>query len=262
VHFLLLSEGRASYTFCQWIEMALFDGIQLILEDGFSADEAAAVTMRSRSMIHFIEGRLAAHGFESEFTKLNIYVSKSTVSGELIRYKEPKRFIGISIQFDPGDFLEPLAKFHEACAAMVRVGFAATSRHLDLPIDEVSKAIDEFFEGNFENRWTHADKSWKRAGIRSVILCELLPDAFILTQRIYKDGELVGEAMIARIKPREGLFDRVLGGLTLSGSQILYRGKDHLISCFDLDTGKFEISQHSINEPFVLGARTRVERGR
>lgn len=242
--------------------MALFDGIQLNLEDGFSADEAVAVTMRSRSMIHFIEGELAAHGFESEFTKLNISVSKSAVSDELIRYKEPKRFIGISIQLDPGDFLEPLAKFHEACATMVRSGFDAALRHVNLPSDEVSKAIDEFFKGNFENRWTHADKSWKRADIRSVILCELLPDAFILTQQIYKGEELIGEAMIARTKPREWLFYRVLGKLTLSGSQLLYRGKDHLISSFDLNTGKFEISEHSIGEPFDLRAHKRVERRR
>jgi len=242
--------------------MALFDGIQLILEEGFSADEAAAVTMRSRSMINFIERRLAARGFESEFTKLNIYASKLAVSGELIRYKEPKRFIGISIQSDPGDFLEPLAKFHEVCATMVRSGFDAASRHVDLPSDQVSEAIDEFFEGNFENRWTHADKSWKRAGIRSVILCELSPNVFILTQQIYRSEELIDEAMIARTKPREWLFSRVLGGLTLSGSQILYRGKEHLISCFDLDTGKFEISKHSIEEPFVLEAQKRVERRR
>ncbi|HEY1123659.1 MAG TPA: hypothetical protein VGE67_18730 [Haloferula sp.] len=242
--------------------MALFDGIQLVLEDGFSADEAAAVTMRSRSMINFIEGRLAAYGFESEFTKLNIHVSKSPVSGQLIRDKEPKRFIGISIQLDPGDFLEPLATFHEACATMVRSGFDAASRHVDLPCAEVAKAIDEFFEGNFENRWIHAEKSWKRAGIRSVILCELLPDAFILTQQIYRSEELIGESMIARTKPREWLFYRVLGGLTLSGSQLLYRGKDHLISSFDLDTGKFEISEHSMNEPFVLEAEIRVERRR
>lgn len=232
--------------------MARFDGIQLILKDGFSKEEAVTVTMRSRSMIHFVERQLAAYGFESEFTKLNIDVYKSSVSDGLIRYKEPKRFIGISIQVDPGEFLEPPAKFHEACATMVRTGLCAASRHVDLPVDEASRAIDEFFELSFVNRWTHADKSWKRAGVRSVILCELRTDAFILTQCIYRDEELIGEAMIARTKPREWLFVPLLGTLTLSDSQVLYRAKNHLISRYDLNAGEFEKSDDNINDPFTL----------
>jgi hypothetical protein len=80
----------------------------------------------------------------------------------------------------------------------------------------------------------------------------LRTDAFVLSQRVYKSDKLIGEAMIARTKPREWLFYQVLGGLTLSGSRILYRAKQHLISCYDLITGEFEISDDSIDEPFSL----------
>ena len=232
--------------------MARFDGIQLILNDGFSKEETLAVTMGSRSMIHFVERRLVAYGFESEFTKLNIEVSKSAVSDKLIRYKEPKRFIGISIQIDPGEFLEPPSKFHQACATMVRTGLCAALRHVDLPAEAASGAIDDFFELSFVNQWTHADKSWKRAGVRSMVLCELRTDAFILTQRIYRGEELIGEAMIGRTKPREWLFFQLLGTLTLSDSQILYRAKNHLISRYDLNTGEFGNSGDNIEAPFTL----------
>jgi len=102
------------------------------------------------------------------------------------------------------------------------------------------------------NQWIHEDKSWKRAGVRSVIQCELRTDAFVLTQRVYKSEILIGEAMIARTKPREWLFYPLLGNLTLSGSRVLYRAKQRLISCYDLITGEFEISDDSFDEPFSL----------
>ncbi len=243
---------KTNHTVLPKIQMARFDGIQLILKNGFSKRERVAVTMQSRAMVNFIEWRLATYGFESEFTKLNIGVSKTPVSGELIRYKEPKRFIEILIQMDPGEFLEPMAKFHEVCASMVRAGLRAALHHVDLPIDEASKAIEEFFSLGCVNQWIHEDKTWRRVAVRSVIHCELRTDAFVLTQRVYKSDKLMGEAMIARTKPREWLFYLLLGKLTLKDSRILYRAKNSHISCYDLTTGEFEISDDNINEPFVL----------
>ena len=229
--------------------MPRFDGIQLVLQDGFSRDEAVAVTLASRSMVHFIERRLAARNFESEYTKLNIDVSKSPVADRLIRYKEPKRFIGIAIQVDPGEFLEPPARFHQVCANMVRMGLRAASHHVDLPLEEVSESIDEFFKIGFVNQWTHADKIWKRAGVRSAIQCDLRTDAFVLTQRIYRGEGLTDEAIIARTKPREWLFYPFFGKLTLSGSEILYRAKGRMISRYDLKTGEFQYSCDNIDQP-------------
>lgn len=235
--------------------MPRFYGIQLVLEDGFSKDEAATVTMASRSMIQYVERRLAAQNFESEFTKLNIYVSKSKVDDDLIRYKEPKRFIGIKIEVDPGEFLEPPSTFYLACAEMVRTGLQVASQHVELPVSEVSKAIDEFFELGFVNRWTHADKTWKRAGVRSEILGELRTDEFVLTQRVYSDDALIDEAVIARTKPRERLFYPLLGVLTLSDFQILYRAKGKLVSRYDLNTGEFKIPSDNFSTPFKLESK-------
>jgi hypothetical protein len=230
--------------------MTHFDGLQLILEDGFSKEESVAVTIGSRSMINFVERRLAALKFQSVFTKLNIGVSKSSASNSLIRYREPKRFIGIQIQMDPGGFLNPVSKFHQSCAEMVRMGLRAASRHVELPINEAFRAIVDFIAGGYVNRWIHADKTWKRIGYRSAITCDLRTDAFILTQSFYRGEELVTEAMIARTKPREGLFYPLLGKLTLSESQITYRANKELLSRYDLTTGELEILDDNIDAPF------------
>lgn len=232
--------------------MPQFDGIKLIVEDGFSKDEAVTVTMGSRSMINFVERRLSAIKSESEITDLNIVVSKSSVDDDLIRYKRPKGHAGIRTRMDPRHFINPPAKFHKTCAEMIRKGFRAASRHTELPVDQVSQAIDDFIEGGFVNRWTHADKTWQRTGIRSVIRCDLRTDAFELTQSVYRDQKLLTEAIIARTKPREWLFYPLLGKLSLSKSQIFYRTGNKLLSSYDLETEKLDFPSENIKDAFKL----------
>ncbi|WP_397385119.1 hypothetical protein [Prosthecobacter sp.] len=230
--------------------MSQFVELQLILGDGFSKEEAVAVTMGSRSMLNFVERRLAVGRHESEFTKLNIYCSKSAADSNLIRYKEPKGFVGIKVQMDPGDFLSPLTRFQETCALMVREGVRAASQHIPLPEEDVSRAIGNFIDGGFVNQWIHADKTWKRAGFRSIVRCDLRTDAFVLTQSFYRDQKLLADAMIARTKPREFLFHPLLGKLTHSHSQIAFRTPERIISSYDMETGKLLLPDDNIAPVF------------
>lgn len=218
--------------------MRAFRQIDLVLKDGFSDAERKAVTMGSRSMLNFVERQLAPVAFSAEFTRLNVYCSRLPVIESLERHKEPW-LAGIRVHYAPGDFLLSTTSFHSACAEMVQRGVRAASVHTPIPVEQIASAIADFLDGGCVNQWVHADRRWIRIGARSVVTCELRTDLFLLRQFVYRDGVLESNALIGTSKPREGLYNSILGSLSLSGDEIQYRSKANVISSYDLKRGIF-----------------------
>ena len=218
--------------------MRSFRQIDLVLNDGFSAAERKAVTMGSRSMLNYVERQLASDAFSAEFTRLNIYCSRLPVIESLERRKEPW-LVGIKIHYDPGDFLSSTSNFQIACSEMVQRGVRAASFHTPMPVEKVVSAVAEFFDVGCVNQWIHAEKSWARIGVKSVVSCELRMDIFLLWQSIYRGNVLETKAVIATTKPREGLFHAVLGKLSVADHHVLFRSKAGVISSYDLQNRIF-----------------------
>lgn len=213
--------------------------IDLVLGQGFSATERKAVTMGSRSMLNFVERRLALSTFGSELTKLNIYCSKLPMAEGLIRYKEPKTLAEIKVQCEPGNFQSSTHNFHRACADLIQRGVHAASAFTPMPLKEITSAVGDFLAGGCVNQWIHTDKRWVREGVRCVVKCDLRTDQFLLWQLIYRNDSLEAESLIAKTKPREFLFYPLLGKLSLKGHQIILKSKANVISSYDLRNKKF-----------------------
>lgn len=189
-------------------------------------------------MLNFVERQIASLAFSAEFTRLNVYCSRLPVIESFERFKEPW-LAGIGVHYDPGDFLLSTTSFHSACAEMVQRGVRAASVHTPIPVDEIGSAVADFLEGGCVNQWVHADKRWIRIGARSIVTCELQTDLFLLRQFVYRDEVLESNALIGTAKPREGLYNSLLGILSLSGDEIHYRSKTSVISSYDLKHGTF-----------------------
>ena len=213
--------------------MAHFWDILIGTDSTYSSSESRAAIVSSRSMVHFIERSIVGLKFKADFYRLCISCSKEPIETEFWIGRDPA-IATINLQIDLGDFLKSESAMHDAFERVIRLGFNRASQYVSLPIAEVNAALDEFINEGYKSRWVHADKTWKRLGVRVVIECDHHVDRFDLKQRIYKDNELLFDEVIATELPREWLFHGILGKLTLRDKTIVYEKGKSIISKYDL----------------------------
>ena len=218
-----------------------FSGLQIILQDGYSSDESKKMTSASRCLLNLVERHLHALKIESEFTKLNIYVSKTPANTELIRYKEPKHYAGVSTQFVMSNS-KTTRQYNDQVIAILGSAIELASRHFPVPTAAISDAVQLFIDQGYKNEWIYGRKHWKTLNIDAEIHCEVQIDKFLLTHRVFRDSEQIASQVIASTQPREWLFYPLMGSQILSRGKIVLRDrKRRKLSEFDLESSTFKI---------------------
>jgi hypothetical protein len=224
------------------VSMTRFWDIQLVLDSTYTEEEQKTVIVNSRSMVHFIERLLYPLNFRSEFSRLVINCSKSPIETEFRLAKDPA-IAYVNISQDLGCFIHSDDEKYLAFESILKHGFEVAAKYVELPKAEVFSAIEKFKSVGFKNEWVHIEKTWKRKEVTCIIECHHQLNTFQLTQKIYKCGTLVQDSIIAESMPREWLFNQLLGKVALKeGGKLIYSVKSKVLSTFDLDTKKLEIS--------------------
>jgi hypothetical protein len=225
--------------------MSRFWQIDIGLDNTYSKDEQTAVIVASRSMIHFVERRLYPLNFRSDFYRLLIHCTKGDVEREFYKVTDPP-IATVNICLDLGEFLNSEDSLQNAFMKIIQAGINKALQYELLPIKEIIYALQLFKKNGYVSKWTHIDKEWKRKGLRCVIEGDHKTDTFDLTQKIFKNGNLCKDKLIAKIKPREGLFYPFLGKATLKDNQIIYSNKGYIISTYNIETNKLEFPDTNI----------------
>lgn len=222
-----------------------FWDIQLLLSDGYTDIERKMVIVNSRIICNFVERKIYPLNHRCEFSRLVIECSKSGVKEEFLQSKDP-RMATVRVQNDISGLDENNGEKLVAFDNLIRQGFQVASKYVALPKDEVFDALDEFKRMGYENKWIHAHKNWKSKLLGCSIECNHKIDVFELTQKIYKNGNLVLEAVVVRQMPRERLYHQYLGKLTLRGQNHLVFAKNNkVISTYNIDENTLEINEIS-----------------
>jgi len=214
--------------------------VELYLGSTYPEAERKWFLKASRSACNFLERHIQPLQFKGPYSRVNIFCSPNADEARVLPYKhEP--YLEVHIPFDakPAEQMSRV-ETQQQFAKVIATGLEAASRFTHMPLEAISKAMTQFANAGYVNRWQHIDKLWARKRCRCVLSMELTMESFNANQLVYIGSELVGERTIAHTSPGEGLWAEYLGKLTLSSNGILeYKRASTVLSAFDLERKVF-----------------------
>ncbi len=215
--------------------MPILTQIELHFDGTYTSDERKTFLFKSRCICNYLERELLKIGFETALRRINIMCSRDLIEPQVSKYEhEPILGVDISYNIPPViDMEESVLQGHYA--TIIVEGLRVAEGFMELPLNECVSALREFELGGFKNEWVQAKKSWSRVAMRSEVLASLTMYEFVLVQLIYFGDDLVSTIEVAVTKPREGLFYKYLGSLSMDRSgNINYKAKGESITTYDV----------------------------
>lgn len=114
---------------------------------------------------------------------------------------------------------------HEFFIAMIVEGLERCAQQHQIPIAELTAALEEFRRGGYRNEWTHQKKLLRQVGLQASLLCSLDPERFRLILKLEKKGATVFEQQILETKPDELIFAHRFKEVLVDGDSILVNDK-------------------------------------
>ena len=108
---------------------------------------------------------------------------------------------------------------------MIFEGLARCAQEHEIPISELTMAIEEFRRGGYRNTWTHQRKLLRPAGLHASLLCALTSDRFGLILKLESNGATVFEQEILETKPDELIFAHRFKEVVLECDAVVVKDK-------------------------------------
>jgi hypothetical protein len=220
--------------------MPAFSQIELYLDDSYETEENKNFIPRSRCSCNYLEKKLGELKFLTKYSRVNIYLSKKEGALKVAPLKGVP-ILGVTIDYDLKDvqnICDDRLQIH--FIAIIERGLKAAEDFMPIPIVECLTFLNEFKENGFKNEWIQAQKEWKQKSIKSEVLASLTTLEFKLLQKIYENGNITAERIIAKTSPREIMFHDFLGSLTLDRTGVIqYKKGNQIISSFDTQKREF-----------------------
>lgn len=114
---------------------------------------------------------------------------------------------------------------HEFFLAMIAEGLGRCAQEHEIPLAELTAALDEFRRGGYRNEWTHLSKLLRPVGLHASLLCSLDPERFRLILKLDKKDATVFEQQILETKPDELIFAHRFKEVVVDGDSIVVKDK-------------------------------------
>lgn len=190
---------------------------------------------RSRSLCNFIRRQLKKKKVRcSDFGSIAIRGTK-TAAGEC-KIGSTKVLV-VDVDFDQSkyDSMEGDSR-NEFYIAMLQNGLEVASEQHELPMAEISSAIESFRDGGYRNSWTHKKRHDRKAGLMAKLECRLDQEKFVLELAVVKSGRTVFESEILETEPDEIIFSHRFKDIVFDGDILQITEKSDEI-LYSLNTG-------------------------
>jgi hypothetical protein len=220
--------------------MLIFEQIELFLDGSYDKDERRSFIFKTRSICNFLERALAEKKFTAPLSRVNIFCTRSEEEVCVKRLKN-ENFLEVYILFDIPNILNlDGVKLQEQMKKIIGEGLQIASTFMDVPYEFCMETLQKFIDGGCVNRWVHTAKKWNRNELESKVIGALTTSKFSLIQQVYIGGTLECETKIAETKPRELVFNSLLGRLSKSADEkIYYKVGPDILTCFDVRSKQF-----------------------
>jgi hypothetical protein len=202
-----------------------FTGLFLYPELGeFKSDAARAFRNQTRFICHYVQRFLADRKVQTEGFNRICVVCSSLASGS--SYKNSSNALEVEVPFDIAEYEKTAEEdLPEYFIGLLRTGFMQCSRDEDLPVELFHEAIDSFRKLGYKNQWVHSAKTFRSAGLRCRLLCELDLSSFHLTLEVKHGERPIVAQEILRTLPDEVVYAHRFRDVILAGQSLIVRDK-------------------------------------
>ncbi len=215
--------------------MPVLHQIEIYLDNSYSEGDQKSFLFKSRCVCNYLERRLASLKFISNYSRINIYLSKDKVEsvakpmkGDIILKVEIEYLIH-KISTMPEDI------FLKNCVSILTKGLIVASKAMPIPIEKCFEYLADFEKNDYKNEWIQAEKTWGRGELTSIVKARLTTKQFTLHQVVLEQTVIVFSKIIVKTAPRELLFYEFLGNLSKNNKgNIIYKRKNKIITKYDI----------------------------
>jgi hypothetical protein len=221
--------------------MTVLYHIELFLDGGsYSKEDRRCFIFKSRSICNYLERALKAKQFETTFSRINITCIKNA-SKAIVQQEKEDGILDVCIAYEmPSPMGLDVSSINAHITHILDSGLQAASTYIKVPHSFCMEVLQRFKDNGFVNEWLQASKKWPRENLESFVRAELTVEKFTLYQQIFRNNRLLGEKQIGVTKPREMLFEQLLGTLSIDRSgDIVYKKKKRVLSKFCVETCRF-----------------------
>ncbi|MGI4718396.1 MAG: hypothetical protein ACRYGO_12800 [Janthinobacterium lividum] len=179
--------------------------IFLVPEFGEMSDSALAFRKQTRFLCHYVQRYVAARKVRADGFNRICVVCKPDASGA--SFKNASRVLVVEVPFDLAEYERtPEDDLPEYFIGLLQAGLARCARDEQLPAGLFDEAVDAFRAVGYRNTWVHSARTFRSAGLRCRLLCELDLSCFRLVLEVERDGQLIFSQEILRTLPDELVF--------------------------------------------------------
>lgn len=179
---------------------------------------------QARSIGNYIGREL--RGLKIETPKYNRILFRPVPEVEFLGRVNSVGVLRIDVLATEQEYLElETPELNPYFAQLIRQGLNHCDRGLGVPIEETHEAVNRFEENGFVNNWIHKRHRFRGTKYQCSLLCAMTLDEFSLRVEIAVGGVVLLNRLVAKTKPDEIFFHKLLGKASFddSGIQILDR---------------------------------------
>lgn len=166
--------------------MRMLRHVELFLGSTYPEAQQKWFLMASRSACNFLERQLQPLQFSSPYSRVNIFCSSDADGGRVRPYAHgPYLEVHIPFSAKPTEHMSRV-ECQQQFLKVLATGLEVANRFTPMPLEKISRALAQFADSGYVNRWQHLDKHWVRKRCRCVIAMELTMESFIADQLVYE----------------------------------------------------------------------------
>lgn len=193
--------------------------IFLTPEFGEMSDSALAFRKQTRFLCHYVQTYVAARKVHADGFKRICVVCKPGASGA--SFKNASQVLVAEVPFDLAEYERtPEDELPEYFIGLLQAGLAICARDEQLPAGLFGEAVDAFRAAGYRNTWVHSARTFRSAGLRCRLLCELDLSCFRLVLEVERDGQRIFSQEILRTLPDELVFAHRFKEVKLAGTTV------------------------------------------
>lgn len=179
--------------------------IFLVPDFGETTDSALAFRNQTRFLCHYVQRYVAARKVQADgFNRICVVCKRGASESS---FKNSSRVLVAEVPFDLAEYENtPEDDLPEYFIGLLQAGLAKCARDEPLPAELFGEAIDAFRALGYRNTWVHSAKTFRQAGLRCRLLCELDLSCFRLVLEVERDGQPLFSREILRTLPDELVF--------------------------------------------------------
>lgn len=222
--------------------------IQLYM-DGRDTEISKSINFESRVVCNYIEQRIQAKPIDYPYHTLT-FVFNEENQPVITKPIKTSGYLEIYFQYPLENYPQlSSAEKIETFIQIIEQGLRYANEFKALPLDFFEHIITDYRKQNYQNTWQITTKHWQTQNLTATLEANLTLDNFYLTQKITQDDKILFDKIIVQSSPRERIFQRFLGKLSLNSENIIvYKNTKLIISQFDLSNKTMTITNNVFNK--------------